>query len=150
MKATASISIPRPVDEVFDFVTNVENMPRWVSGVSGARMVSKAMGKGARYIIDYVAGQRASEVEIEVVDYQRPKVFAARAKRGPFDYEGRMELSGDDKSTSITNIIEDAPDSLASTVATVLFGPFLRGAYRRRMQNELEKLRNVISSDVPA
>ena len=37
----ASISIDRPVDEVFDFVTDVDNMPRWISGVSGARLVSK-------------------------------------------------------------------------------------------------------------
>ena len=39
-----------------------------------------------------------------------------------------MELAGDGKSTSITNIIEDNPDSLASTVASWMFGPFLRGA----------------------
>lgn len=144
MKAMASISINRPVDEVFDFVTNVENMPRWVSGVSGARLLSQAMGKGARYVIDYVTGFRSNEVEIEVVDYERPKLFAGKSSRGPFDYEGRIELAGDDTSTSITNIIEDNPDSVASTIASVIFGPFLRGAYRRRMEKELEQLRTAI------
>ena len=146
MKATASISIDRPVDEVFDFVTNVENMPSWVSGVSGARMVSKAMEKGARYVLDYVAGWRSSEVEIEVVDYERPRVFASRISRGPFDYEGRMELAGDSTSTSITNIIEDDPDSGASQIAAWVFGPLVRGARRRRMERELETLRKVIGS----
>jgi len=144
----ASISIQRPVDEVFDFVTNVENMPRWISGVSGARMVSIAMEKGARYCIDYVAGWRSSEVEIEVVDYERPKLFASKSSRGPFDYEGRMELTSDGMWTSITNIIEDNPDSLATTVANALFGPLLRGARRRRLQKELEQLRNAIGPTV--
>ena len=146
MKAMASISIDRPVDEVFDFVTNVENMPRWVSGVSGARLMSQAMGKGARYVIDYVTGWRSNEVEIEVTDFERPRVFASKASRGPFDYEGRMELAGDESSTSITNIIEDDPDSLASQVAAWVFGPFLRGARRRRMERELEQLRSAIGS----
>ena len=146
MKAMASISIQRPVDEVFDFVTDVENMPRWVSGVSSARMVSQAMEKGARYVIDYVTGWRSSEVEIEVVDYERPRLFASKSSRGPFDYEGRMELESDGKATSITNIIEDNPDSLSTTVANVLFGPLLRGARRRRLQKELEQLRTAIGA----
>ena len=146
MKAMASISIDRPVDEVFDFVTDVENMPRWVSGVAGAHLVSDVMGRGARYVLDYVAGWRSSEVEIEVVDFERPSVFAGKASRGPFDYEGRMELAADGTSTSVTNIIEDDPDSLASQIATWFFGPLLRGALRRRMVKELEKLRNAMSS----
>ncbi len=144
MKATATISISRPIDEVFDFVTNVDNMPRWVSGVSGARMISQVMEKGARYVIDYVTGWRSSEVEIEVVDYDRPRLFANRASRGPFEYEGRMELASADGKTSVTNIIEDSPDSLASTIASVLFGPLLRNAHRRRMEKELEQLKNAI------
>jgi len=150
MKATATISIPRPVDEVFDFVTTVENMPRWVSGVSGARMVSKAMEKGARYVIDYVMGWRRSEVEIEVVDYERPKLFAARSRRGPFDYEGRMELVSDGSTTSVTNIIEDSPDSVATTLASALFGWLLRPARRRRLHKELEQLRQAIGTNHPA
>ncbi len=147
MKATATISIPRPINEVFDFVTDVDNMPRWISGVSAARLRSKVMDKGARYVIDYVQGWRSSEMEIEVVDYERPRLFASRTSRGTFDYEGRMELSGDASSTSITNIIEDAPDSLSTTVASALFGPILRRAHRRRLQKELEQLRSAISAN---
>ncbi|NND04121.1 MAG: hypothetical protein HKN91_15175 [Acidimicrobiia bacterium] len=146
MKAMARISIDRPVDEVFDFVTDVENMPRWVSGVSGARLISDVMERGARYVIDYVAGWRSSEVEIEVVDYERPSVFASKASRGPFDYEGRMELAADGTSTSITNTIEDDPDSLASQIAAWVFGPLMRGARRRRMERELEQLRIAIAA----
>jgi len=150
MKATATISIARPVDEVFDFVTSVDNMPRWITGVSGAHMVSKAMEKGASYIIDYVRGWRASEVEIEVIDFERPRLFASRTSRGPIAYEGRMELATEGGATSVTNIIEDAPDSLATTFASALFGPLLRGAYRRRLQKELEQLRSAIDSGRPA
>ena len=150
MKATATISIPRPVDEVFDFITSVDNMPRWITGAAGARMVSNAMEKGARYVIDYVMGWRSSEVEIEVTDFERPKLFSGKASRGPFSFEGRMELAGDGRTTSVTNIIEDAPDSLATTVASALFGPLLRRAYRRRLQNELEQLRTAIDANHPA
>ncbi|MCP5111562.1 MAG: hypothetical protein GY953_12080, partial [bacterium] len=50
-------------------------------------------------------------------------------------------------STSITNIIEDAPDSLSTTVASALFGPILRRAHRRRLQKELEQLRSAINAN---
>jgi len=118
--------------------------------VSGARMVSKAMEKGARYVIDYVMGWRRSEVEIEVIDYDRPKLFAARSRRGPFDYEGRMELVSDGTTTSVTNIIEDSPDSVATTFAAALFGWILGPARRRRLQKELEQLRQAIGAGHPA
>jgi len=150
MKATATISISRPVDEVFDFVTNVKNMPRWISGVSGARLMTQAMEKGARYVLDYVSGWRPSEVEIEVVDFDRPKIFSGRSSRGPFEFEGRMEFTGDSRSTAITNTIEDNPDSLATTVANLFFGPLLRGARRRRLQKELEQLRDAIGETATA
>ena len=40
MNAKTSIIIERSIDEVFDYVSDVKNMPRWVSGVSRVRLMS--------------------------------------------------------------------------------------------------------------
>ena len=37
MKLSASITIPRSITDVFRYVSEVANMPEWVSGVSKAR-----------------------------------------------------------------------------------------------------------------
>jgi uncharacterized membrane protein len=144
MKAMASITIDRPVDEVFGFVTNVSEMPRWVSGVKSAKLLSKEMGKGARYVLDYMQGWRADTIEIEVTDFEAPRVFGSRSFRGPFQFEGRMELENGADQTKVTNIIEAGPDSVATRLASFLFGPFLRRSFTTRLRDELEQLKSAI------
>lgn len=144
MKAMASITIDRPADEVFGFVTNVEEMPRWVSGVRSARLLSKEMGKGARYVLDYIHGWRADAIEIEVTDYEEPRLFGSRSFRGPFQFEGRMELENGTERTTVTNIIEAGPDSVATRLASFIFGPFLRRSFTSRLRDELEQLKSAI------
>ncbi len=144
MKATASITIEQPISEVFAFVTAVENMPRWVSGVRAARLTSHEMGKGARYALDYIQGWRSSEVEIEVTEYEPPRSFASKMARGPFPFEGRLELREVERATEVTNVVEAEPDSVATRFATWLFGPLLRRSWAKRLVRELEQLRTAI------
>ncbi len=146
MKATATVTIDRPIDEVFSYVTDVAKMPRWVSGVSAARLVSREMGRGARYVVDYIQGWRPSEVEIEVVEFEPPRSFGSKAARGPFAFEGRMELREVDSATEITNIIEAGPDSVSTRFASWLLGPILRRSFTKRLGRELEQLRAAILS----
>lgn len=146
MKAMATITIDRPVDEVFGFVTTVTEMPRWVSGVKSAKLLSKEMGKGARYVLDYIQGWRPDSIELEVTEYEAPRVFGSRSFRGPFQFEGRMELEDGTDATTVTNIIEAGPDSVATRVATFLFGPFLRRSFTTRLRSELEQLKAAMTS----
>ena len=131
---------------VFSFVTDVENMPRWITGVTAARLQSAQMGVGARYALDYVGGWRPSEVEIEVTEYEPPRSFGSRMARGPFSFEGRMELREMEEATEVTNIIEAGPDSLSTKVASWLLGPLLRRSWSKRLLRELEQLRTAISA----
>lgn len=146
MKAMATITIDRPADEVFGFVTTVTEMPRWVSGVKSARLLSKEMGKGARYVLDYIQGWRADSIELEVTEFEAPRVFGSRSFRGPFQFEGRMELVDGPDTTTVTNIIEAGPDSVATRVASFLFGPFLRRSFTTRLGSELEQLKAAMTS----
>ena len=131
---------------MFTFVTDVEKMPRWVSGVKAARLSSDRMGSGARYVLDYIRGWRPSEVEIEVTEYQPPTAFGFRARRGPFPLEGRTELRQVDEATEVTNIIESDPDSVSTRLVMLVFGFWLRRSERKRLERELEQLRVAIGS----
>ena len=102
------------------------------------------MGKGARYVLDYIAGRRATAIEIEVTEYEEPRVFSSRSFRGPFQFEGRMELENGSDQTTVTNIIEAGPDSVATRLASFLFGPFLRRSFTARLRRELEELKTAM------
>ena len=84
MQLSSSIRIDRKIEEVFAFVTRVENMARWVSGVSSARLLSPSMGKGARFVADYTPAWRKNPVEFEVTEYEEPRLLGLVVARGPF------------------------------------------------------------------
>lgn len=145
MKLSASITIDQPRQAVFDFVADVENMPRWVSGVSAARLISPEMGLGARFEAEYRPAWRSDRIEFEVVSYDPPNSFCTRASRGPFQFEGCVSLGEADGATTVTNTIEAGPDSLSSRLATMLFGPLLRRSMQRRLVGELAALEHAVT-----
>ncbi|HEX9854330.1 MAG TPA: SRPBCC family protein [Acidimicrobiia bacterium] len=147
MQSTASIRIDLPIADVFRFVTTIENMPRWMMGVKSARLVSAEMAEGAHFVLDYIRGWRPYEMELEVVEFQPPTLLAIRTAKGQFAFEGRMELATVDGETEVTNIIEAGPDSLSSSIASVLLGPILSRSFAKRLLAELEGLRRAIRGE---
>ncbi|MDJ0923396.1 MAG: SRPBCC family protein [Acidimicrobiia bacterium] len=147
MIAKSSIVIERSIDEVFDYVSDVENMPRWVSGVSRVRLLSDKVKAGARFTAEYAEGMRKSAIGFKVVEFKRPTRFATTSERGPFSFpfKGTLELRAVDHGTEVTTNVETGPESLAARLAGLLFGPLLKRSTRRRLHDELEALRASIT-----
>ena len=146
----ATITIARPIDEVFAYVTDVTNMPHWVTGVSRARLVSESMGVGAKFMCQYTSAIRPNEIELEVTTHEAPSAFGMAMSRGPFNFEGTMTLAEVDGGTRVTNSIVADPDSLATRLASLLFGWLVRPSYRKRLARELEALKASMSGEKAA
>ena len=145
MKLSASITIPQPRDAVFAFVSDVSNMPKWATGVTGARMISPEMGLGARFECEYRPSWRSDRIQLEVISYQPPDSLCTQTYRGPFQFEGCVSLEERPDGTTVTNTIEAGPDSLSTKLATLLFGPFLRRSMQRRLARELAALEAAVA-----
>jgi uncharacterized membrane protein len=143
MIAKSSIVIERSIDEVFDYVSNVENMPRWVSGVSRVRLMSDKVKSGAQFSAEYAQGMRRAGIDFKVVEFEPPTRFATKSERGPFSFpfKGTMELRAVGDATEVTNNVETGDESIATRLASLLFGPILRRSIRNRLQDELQALR---------
>ena len=140
MRATASLRIDRSADEVFSYVTDVSRMPEWVSGVRDARLVSDRMGLGAKYVVVYTGmTRRPAEMEVEVTDFERPRLFGSRTTRGPFEFEGRIEVVDDGDATVVTSTAR-ATDDLATRVVWTLLGWLITKPWMARVGTELENL----------
>ena len=140
MKLSATITIPRTQADVFAFVSDVTNMPKWVTGVVSARLVSPDVALGSRFIVEYRQSRRPDEVELEVAKYDPPESFAIRSSNAPFQFEGSVHLEEVAGGTQVTNTIEAGPDSLSTKLVTMLFGPLLRRSMRKRLLRELNDL----------
>ncbi len=147
MDTSADIVIDAPIDRVFGYITDVTRMPIWVTGVTGARMVSDRMGEGARFVVDYQPGRRETELEVVVEGYQPPVLFATKTARGPFAFSGRIELERTDTGTRVTSVIQADPDSLSTKVANLVIGGYIRRSMVRRLAGELAALGAAIASD---
>ena len=143
MNTKNSIVIDRPIDEVFAYVSNVENMPRWVSGVKRVRLLSKKVKEGARFSAEYAQGVRSSAIDFRVVEFEPPVRFSTRSERGPFSFpfRGTFEFRAVGDATEVTSNIETGEESLATRLANILFGPLVRRGFQRRLQDELQALK---------
>ena len=143
MNARNSIVIERPIDEVFAYVSNVENMPRWVSGVRKVRLLSKKTKAGARFSAEYVHGMRSSAIDFKVVEFEPPLRFSTKSERGPFSvpFRGPFEFRSVGDATEVISDVETGDESLATRLANLLFGPVIRRGFQKRLQEELQALK---------
>jgi len=84
IRFTATATIRRPVEDVFAFMTTVQNAPRWAPWIIEAQQTSQGpLGTGTTYrqVIELL-GQRG-ELALEVTQYEPNKVFGARSTSGP-------------------------------------------------------------------
>tara|TARA_B100001123_G_scaffold442647_1_gene586751 strand:+ start:815 stop:1255 length:441 start_codon:yes stop_codon:yes gene_type:complete len=146
MNLSASIVIERPIEEVFSFISRIENMPRWVTGVAAARLDSPEMTTGASFRVSYSQGFRADTVVMEVITFEPPRIFETRSSRAPFQFAGSLILEEYESGTLITNTIEADADSLSTRLATLMLGPFLARSMQKRLHRELRSLNRAIGS----
>ena len=81
LTASAETEIPRPLQEVWDFVTDVRNLEKWVDGMSDVRPTSDGeFGVGSTYAATYACGGSPAPIECEVTEFvpMRTNVSVAR------------------------------------------------------------------------
>jgi hypothetical protein len=74
IRIEGEIVIERPVDEVFDFVADARNEPRYNPRMLRAEKLTPGpVGLGTRFRDEFKSVGRPAEVAIEIVGYERPR-----------------------------------------------------------------------------
>ena len=101
-QAENSIVINRPRSEVFDFVANHENDPKWRPGVLDiARASGQGQGEIWRQGLEGPMGRRI-DGDFEVTAYQEGTLLAFRTLGGPVQPEGSYRFEDADGGTRVT------------------------------------------------
>jgi uncharacterized protein YndB with AHSA1/START domain len=157
MKLTehASVEIPRPVEQVFDFATSCEGFPRFIwafgpiPGITRAEMLGGLAPKaGAERHIHMTDG---NVVEEELLAYDRPSRHSYRWLKPPaFPFSIIVRTAqGDWRFTAAnggTRIDWDYTFELTSPLALPLAAPLMM-IFRRWMQRTLLRARTVLTAD---
>lgn len=103
MRFTNTVIIERPRAEVFAFLAEFENIPRWNYAISGTRKVSEGpVGIGSRYRQTRTLPRRGDET-FEVVEFEPRRRLAVRGDIGPFTGTVRYLLEESGEGTRVDN-----------------------------------------------
>jgi uncharacterized protein YndB with AHSA1/START domain len=136
--AEHTVTIRRPVGDVFAFVAHGETAPQWRPGVIDVARVS-GEGVGARYRqgVKGPFGRRVP-ADYEITALEPSRVLAFRAIAGPVRPTGRYELSPDDDGTRVRFSLSCELSGLKR-----LMGPGVAKSMRAEVES-LDRLRTVL------
>ena len=91
VEVKGEITIARPVDEVFDFVANEENEPRYNPHMRLAEKISEgATGPGTRFRTELRTMGRTMPLIVEFTAYERPRRLASVTRSSMMLTEGAL------------------------------------------------------------
>jgi uncharacterized membrane protein len=112
-EAEHSVTVQRPIEEVFAFLADAENDPRWRSAVLDITRV-EGDGVGARYKqgVKGPMGRRVA-ADFEITAFAPPRAIGFRGTAGPVRPEGRYELEPADGGTRVRFSLSAEPRGFA-------------------------------------
>ncbi len=142
MNFETSVSIERPVEEVFDYVSDPTTFPRWNSAVQSVRQSSPGeTGVGATYVMQRELPDGPAENGLEVLDLNRPKEFAIRTTSGPTPFTYRYRFSGDGSAMVMKLAAEVELGGLAGAL-----GPIASRVVKRGVDSNFADLKRILES----
>jgi uncharacterized membrane protein len=137
-----TIEIDRPVDEVFSFLADPENLPRWQSGLLEVRREPGPSGVGARHLeVRSMLGKRIEQT-LEVTALDPGAQFDLAVVQGPVQLTVRHTFERTDTGTRVSIVGEGDPGALFAFAA-----PVIARAIKRQSQADFQRLKTVLESD---
>ena len=134
------IVINRPIEEVFAFVSNSENLPRWRTTTLEVKKTSKeTLGVGGTFRGRFTFLGRQFDGNIVVTAHEPNRVYGGKMAEGPFPLETRYTLEPVENGTHVTFVAEGEPGGFFK-LAEPLVVSMAKRAYETDLQNLKEML----------
>jgi carbon monoxide dehydrogenase subunit G len=135
VRAELSVEIARSPEEVFDFLTDVSNLPSWQSGVQTARREGDRIHE-SRHLLG-----RELSTTLGIEEEERPRVFVIRALDSPVPFTVRHTLEASGSGTRLTVVGEGDAGLLPGFAAGIM----ARRA-ERQFRKDFERLKRLLES----
>jgi uncharacterized protein YndB with AHSA1/START domain len=147
MKTTAVITLDKPIDEVWNFVSSIENLGLWVEGIEAPKQTSDGRtGVGTTYHSKYNYRGKSFNMDHEIYEFEPPHRLGTRSTEGPFAYDASLILAEAGGGTSVSNTVEAGSDSWLTSAIFTIGGPLVRKAMRGQLMKELRALKKELAS----
>jgi uncharacterized protein YndB with AHSA1/START domain len=121
MVVQGEIVINRPIDEVFDFVADERNEPKYNPQMTLAEMVTQGpIGVGSKFHA-VMTGARAADMTIEYTEFDRPRRLGSTTHMSAMDINGTLLFEAQGQSTKMKWLWDIEPRGFIK-----LLGPIVR------------------------
>jgi carbon monoxide dehydrogenase subunit G len=135
VRADVSVEIARSPEEVFDYLTDVSNLPKWQSGVHSARREGSQIHE-SRHMLG-----RELHTTLAVEEEERPRLFTLRAVNSPVPFTVRHELAANGAGTLLHVTGEGDAGMLPGFAAGIM----ARRA-EKQFRKDFERLKKLLES----
>lgn len=143
VKFEIQVTVERPVEHVFGYVTDVAKLPDWQSTLSEVRRASDGpLTVGATLVETRKFLARRWESTLKIVDYEPNRTFAMESVSGPMQYAMAYRFDRVNGGTKITLLGTGEPGPYFK-----LAEPLVSRAAEREFRGDLETLKDVLESD---
>jgi uncharacterized protein YndB with AHSA1/START domain len=142
VKFTNTVTINRPHREVFAYLADFENVPRWNYAIERTRKITDGpVGVGSRYHQTRTLPRRSEET-FEITAFEPDRTIVVRGDLGPFhgDIEYVIESSGD------TTVVANTMDLTASGPLRVV-APLASSRVSNAVAANLDVLRKILEQE---
>ena len=142
MRIEESVEINRPLEEVYEYVANPENLAEWTGTVIETRKdTTGPLLEGSTFTsVAKFLGRRA-ESPFEVTAHEFPRLHSHKSTGGPFPLEWTLTFEEVAGGTRYTQVAEGEPGGFFGLV-----GPLLERMGRRQLRTDLENLKDLLET----
>ena len=147
MRFEESVTIDRPVNEVFAYVTDPKNLSEWDKGIHQARLTTpEPMDAGAELEIERTVPpfNQTAQFVGQVKEYDPEERFSIVVDDGRIPYGVTYSFDDDHGSTTMHVAIESRPHGLLKFLE-----PLTKRFVRKQIQGYYEQLRRILERNRP-
>jgi uncharacterized protein YndB with AHSA1/START domain len=138
----SSASIARPATEVFEFVSDLRNDPRWHTDILEARLTGdEPIGQGTTFAIRLKPFMGQSDGSVTVSEYEPPRRLVLRGQMGKVAPTLILIVEPQGDGSRFTRRVEMEPPGMMRLLA-----PFMNGMFRKRNAGFVANLKRVLEA----
>ena len=143
MRVEESVEIDRPLEEVFNYVSDVDNYPEWMAHALEVRIdTTSAPQQSDRFVVAIKSVGRRFETPYERTSYEGDRRYTDRALGGPIPnqrwHSAFQEVPG---GTRFTRAVDVESGGLLK-----LLEPLQKRAAKRQLRKDLQTLKDVVEA----
>jgi uncharacterized protein YndB with AHSA1/START domain len=140
--AESSTSIARPAAEVFEFVADVRNDPRWHTDILEAHLTGEEpIGQGSTFAVKFKPFMGQSEGSVTVAKYEPPRRLELRGQMGKMAPTLTLSVEPQGDGSRFTRRVGMEPPGIMRLLA-----PFMKGTFRKQNAGFVENLKRVLET----